>query len=607
MRLLLGAVCMVLLIACGNTANLLLARSANRTREISVRAALGAGRMRLIRQMLTEALLLALAGGALGALLAWAAIRLLLRFNPGNIPRLAETSLDSRVLLFTLAVSALTGLAFGVLPALAASKTNLVDTLSHGSTRIAGSASQRVRGLLIVAEVSLSVVLLAGAGLLLRSYVKLQSVYLGFSPSTFTMEISLDARYAKTEQRLGFFRSLLDRLRALPRVQSAGASTYLPLSGAESMTLFTVEDYANRKDQLVDSRAVTPHYFEAMGTSLIEGRFFTDADSVANRPPSASSPVAPSVVIVNQAFAEIYYAGRDPIGQHFRFRDFDKDTNPWSTVVGVVADVRHTKLEEHSRPQVYQPLWETDANRAFFAVRTAATQGAASPDITSAVRSVVHSLDPTVAPANIRTMDDRVSEANARRRFETFLLSVFAASALVLALVGLYGLMAYSVRRRTSEIGVRMALGATASRVLAMILQHGVSLVLIGLALGLAGAFALRQLLASSLFGIAPPPSPPSLCSSSRFRSPPALFPLGALRKLIRPPHSATSSGTDYLLWSCPARWRPAASPKWPSNFIRAAAPFSPGIPLQSRRASSSAEPASPRPSSKLAHTARTK
>jgi predicted permease len=503
MLLLLGSVAMVLLIACGNTANLLLARAAARAREISVRAALGAARSRLVRQMLTEALLLAGTGGALGLALAYAAIRLLLRLNPGNISRFDETSLDARVLLFTLGVSVLTGLAFGVLPALAASKTNLIDILNHGSTRITPGASPRLRATLIVAEVALAVVLLFGSGLLIRSYVKLQAVDPGFAPSTFTMEISLDARYAKREQRLAFYRSLLDRASSMPSIRSAGAITYLPFSGTDSLTLFTVENYPNQKDQLVDSRAITPHYFEAMGTPLIEGRFFTDADSVANPSGSASSPVAPSVVIVNQAFADIYYAGRNPVGQHFRYRDFGTDDNPWSTVVGVVANVRHTRLDEPPRPQVYTPLWQSDSDRAFFAFRTAAPPHGPAPDITSDLRVLVRQLDPTVAAANIHTMDDRVSESNARRRFQTLLLSLFAASALVLALVGLYALMSYTVRQRTAEIGVRMALGATQARVLGMVLKNGVALVLVGLAFGLAGAFALRQLLASWLFGIA--------------------------------------------------------------------------------------------------------
>lgn len=504
MLLLLGAVGMVLLITCGNTANLLLARTAARAREISVRAALGAARSRLVRQMLTEALLLAGAGGALGITLAYAAIRLLLRLNPGNIPRFDETSLDARVLLFTLGASVLTGLAFGVLPALAASKTNLIDILNHGSTRITPGASPRLRAALIVAEVALAVVLLFGSGLLIRSYVKLQAVDPGFAPSTFTMEISLDARYAKRDERLAFYRSLLDRASSMPSIRSGGAITNLPFSGTDSLTLFTVENYPNQKDQLVDSRAVTPHYFEAMGTPLIEGRFFTDADSVAQSRGDDSSPVAPSVVIVNQAFADIYYAGRSAIGQHFRYRDFDSDKNPWSTVVGVVANVRHTRLDETPRPQVYTPLWQSDSDRAFFAFRTVAPPHGPSPDITSSLRTVVRELDPAVAAANIRTMDDRISESNARRRFQTLLLSLFAASALVLALVGLYALMAYSVRQRTAEIGVRMALGATQASVLAMILKNGVVLVLVGLAFGLAGALALRQLLASWLFGIAP-------------------------------------------------------------------------------------------------------
>jgi predicted permease len=491
MSLLLGAVSLVLFVAWSNAANLLLARAASRTHELGVRAALGAGRTRLIRQLLTEAVLMACVGGALGVGIGLAAIRILLRFDPGNIPRLNETSLDSRVLIFSVGLSLLTGIVFGILPALAVSRTNLTEMLKQGGGRGIAGTSNRLRHSLIAAEIGMAVVLLTGAGLLIRSYLALESVDLGFSQASLTMSISLDSRYTQPAQRRDFFNKIVGRISQLPGVQAAGAGDILPLSNAESLTLFEVEGYANKPDQLVESRRVTQHYFEAMGVRLIAGRSFNPADY------GESS----TAIIINESFVKAYYAGLDPIGQHFRFRDFGPGKiAPWSTVVGVIGDIRHSRPEDAAAPQVYLPFTQSDPTRAFVAVRTSIPAAQLIPSI----RSVIREVDPVLAVADIRTMNQRVADANAGRRFQTFLLAVFAGMALFLAAVGLYGLMAYAVKQRTAEIGVRIALGAQRGDVLKLILGQGIMLTIAGLALGLIAALGLTRVLVSLLYGVAP-------------------------------------------------------------------------------------------------------
>jgi predicted permease len=499
--LLFGAVSLVLLIACANAANLLLARAAGRTHEMGIRAALGARRGRLIRQVLTEALLLACAGGALGILIAYAAIRLLLRLNPGNIPRLNETSLDLRVLLFALVISILSGVVFGILPALGVSHANLSELLKQGGNKGVVGASKRWRHGLIVGEVALAVVLLTGSGLLVRSYVNLQNVSTGFSDSTLTMHIALDSRYSKTEQRQAFFRNVLDKLGALHGVSAIGAISDLPLSNSESMSYLTVEGYANEKNQLVDSRLATENYFDAMGTPLLTGRFFTAGDGAKG---------SPAVVIVNEAFAKAYFRGRSAIGGHlclcYPFASGNVTASGvnhnWSTVIGIVENTRHSNLEDAPPPQVYSPFWQNGQGLqgAYIAIRTSLPPAQIIPPIRSSVRTI----DPALAVADLQTMDQRVSEASALRRFQTSLFAVFAAIALFLAAIGLYGVMAYSVKQRTSEIGIRLALGAQPSHVLKLIVGQGMMLTLLGIFVGVAGAFGLTRLLSSLLYGIAP-------------------------------------------------------------------------------------------------------
>jgi putative ABC transport system permease protein len=404
---------------------------------------------------------------------------------------LDETSLDSRVLIFSVGLSLLTGIVFGILPALAVSRTNLAEMMKQGGARGISGSSNRLRHGLIVIEIGLAVILLSGSALLIRSYLKLQSVDLGFSHTTLTMSISLDSRYTQPAQRRDFFNSVVGRISQLPGVQAAGAGDILPLSNAESLTLFEAEGYANKPDQLVESRRVTQHYFEALGVRLIAGRPFNAGDY------GESS----NAIIINESFAKAYYAGLDPIGQHFRFRDFGPGKEaPWSTVVGVIGDIRHSRPEDAAAPQVYLPFAQSDPSRAFVAVRT----GIPPAQLIPAIRRVVSDIDPGQAIADIQTMDQRVADANARRRFQTFLLAVFAGMALFLAAVGLYGLMAYAVKQRTAEIGVRIALGAQRRDVLKLILGQGIMLTIAGLALGLIAALGLTRVLVSLLYGVAP-------------------------------------------------------------------------------------------------------
>jgi predicted permease len=481
--LLFAAVGIVLLIACGNAANLLLARAASRMRELGVRVALGAHRSRIIRQLLTEALLIGLASGALGIGFAYAFLRVLPHLDPGNIPRLHEASLDMRVLLFTVAVSLLTSLLTGILPALAISRVNLTDFLATASSRSVAGSHTRTQSTLIVVESALVVVLLASAGLLIRSYINVESVDTGFSSSTVSMNIGLDARYNQPQQRIAFFRSLLAKLRAVPGVQAVGAVNNLPLSNSEALCMFAVDGYPNQKNQLVEARLVTPQYFSAMNIPLVAGRLFTEDDN------STSSEIA----IVNRAFAEKYFAHRNPIEGRV---NTDDDLRQRSRIVGVIGDVRHSSIEEPPVPQIY--YLNNQLQSAYIAVRSTLPPKALAAEI----RSTLNTVDPSLAAGEIQTMGDLESVASARRRFQTSLLTVFAAIALFLALVGLYGLMAYSVSRRTREVGIRMALGAQRANVMFLVLRKAAFLLGLGLLTGLIASWFATRAIQSFLFGV---------------------------------------------------------------------------------------------------------
>ncbi len=482
MWLLLGAVLLVLLIACGNAASLLLARAANRMRELGMRAALGAARGRIVRQLLTESLLIGVAAGILGIGLAYFFLHLLLRLDPGDIPRLDEASLDTRVLLFTVTASLLTSMLAGMFPALTVVRMGLTGFLTSGGGGGGTVAHSRFQSVLMVLEAAMVVVLLAGAGLFIRSYLNVESVATGYSPSTVTMNVALDERYGTPQQQGAFFRDLIGKIGTLPGIDAVGAVNYLPLTHSESIGSFWVNGFANQKDQMAEGRSVTPQYFRAMNIPLLAGRFFTEGD--------ISNKVRPT--IVNEQFANLYFAGRSPIGGQLRGSEQD----PWSTVVGVVADVRHLTLEETPPPQMYSPDYEFGG--AYVAVRSVRPPAAVAAEI----RRTLKSVDPNLARGEVHTMGDLKSAATARRRFQTSLLSVFAGIAFFLALVGLYGLMAYSVNCRTRELGIRMALGAQRTDVTMLVLRKAGVLLGLGLACGLACTWIATRAVKAFLFGV---------------------------------------------------------------------------------------------------------
>ncbi|MGC2398723.1 MAG: ABC transporter permease [Acidobacteriaceae bacterium] len=485
MWLLLGAVVCVLLIACGNAANLLLARAAARTHELGVRITLGAAKGRIVRQLLTESLLLGVSAGIVGIAIAYLFLHGLLRMDPGNIPRLDEASIDGRVLLFTLITSVLTSIAFGVLPAFVAARPNTIEFLKSGGSRGSIGRSSRIRNSLVIAELAFVVSLLAGAGLLLRSYAKVASVKTGFLPSTISMSVSPDAQYGTRAQRFALLRNLLGKIEAIPGVESAGVINALPLSGSESLARLSVDGDANAKDQPVNARSITPGYFSAMGIPLLRGRFFEEGDV----------DDAPSVIIVNHAFASKYFGGRDPVGHRIRTSGPD---DPWETVVGVVGDVHHSSLEAPALPETYEPLWQKDIDGSAVVVRSTLPPDSLGPSLRTALRQV----DPNLAFSGIETMAQLTAQARAKRRFQTTLLTLFAAMAMLLGAVGINGVLAYTVQQRSAEIGVRIALGASRAGVLGLILLQGLRVAALGLLLGLGGAAVLTRVLSASLFEV---------------------------------------------------------------------------------------------------------
>jgi predicted permease len=472
--LLFGAVDLVLLIACANVANLLMARAAGRAHQTGVRAALGATRFRLIRQAVAESMLLATAGGTLGVILACNGIRILLKLQPGDIPRMEETTIDSHVLLFVLGVSLLTGFVFGLLPALSSTRVDIVALLKTGGNKGTAGTSLRMRRGLIAAEVGLSVVLLIGAGLLIRSYMALGREDPGFAQSTLTTRIWFPDR-----ARL---RDLLAEISALPGVDAAGYVSNLPLSHTGSVGFIEVEGYPNVNDQAIDTRRVTPGYFDAMRIPLLRGRQLGDRGEEA---------------LVNRAFEKQFFGGRSAVGKRLRGVSTDGSREEWRSIVGVVGDVKDSKIEKPQRPAIYRSIWRSDARDAFLAVRSSTVTA-------SVIRTTIARIDPAITVADFQTMNQIVSAAGARRKFQTFLLCAFAAIALLLTLVGVYGLVAYSVKQRTSEIGIRMALGATRLSLLKMVMVEGAFLSMAGLVPGLLAAMAFRKVIAGWLYRVEP-------------------------------------------------------------------------------------------------------
>jgi putative ABC transport system permease protein len=482
-------------VACANVANLLLARATARSREISIRAALGAGGSRLVRQLLTESVLLSLVGGVLGCVGAHWGVAALKALGPEGIPRLADIHVEGHVLAFALSLSVLTGLLFGLAPAFYSTRIHLHDALRQGG-RTTGSDHRSLRSLLVVAEVALTLVLAVGAGLLIRTFVRVVEVDPGFRPDRLlTLNVFLTGqRYDTIVKQKAFVRSALERLEALPGVETASMVSAVPFGQTSNSLSFQIEGREAPQDKLprADYRAVDPEYFRNMSIPLVRGRPLTDHDDEN----------APRVVLVNEAMVRRFWAGDDPIGQTIRWVFQGRDTGA-HTVVGVVADVKSYGLDREERPAVYGPF----AQRSFpwlrwktFAVRTA------SPSSISAVelRQALLEIDPDLPVYGIVGMEELMADSLSSRRFIVLVLSSFAAVALVLASVGIYGVISYGMTRRTNEIGVRMALGARRHDILGMVIREGMAMTSLGIVVGVIGAVLLTRYLQSLLFGVEP-------------------------------------------------------------------------------------------------------
>ena len=496
MLTLLGAVGLVLLIACANVANLMLTRASARTREVAVRAILGAGRWRLVRQLLAESVTLAVAGGMAGLLLAGSGVNVIARFIPagagGGILAVAAPKVDGNVLLFALAVSVLTGILFGLAPAVSVTRSDLAEGLKEGAQ--AASPGMRrgwLRGALAVSELSLALVLLIGAGLLINSFYRILQVNPGFVPErVLTMDLSLtDTRYPAPQQKSEFFSEVLRRVESLPGVRSAALADSLPLSPYQAFLMMSPNRLlpraalSNSTTVMMYQLTVSPGYFYTLGIPVLKGRTFTDHDDEQ----------ALKVAVVNEALARHFWPKEDPIGK--RLPLFNN-----LTVVGVVGNTRHEGLSQDIEAEIYVPYLQLPQNSMQLAVRTAA-----DPDsVVSAVRTEVREVDPDQPVYHVATLQQVLSESVAPRRFNMLLLGIFAGIALTLATIGIYGVMAFSVTQRTHEIGIRMALGAKRSDVLGMVVRHGLKLALIGVVIGIVGALVLARFLSSLLFGIKP-------------------------------------------------------------------------------------------------------
>jgi putative ABC transport system permease protein len=490
--LLFGAVGFVLLIACANVANLLLARTATRTREIAVRSAIGASRWRVARQLLTESLLLSLCGGALGGLTAVWMLDLLVSISAGNIPHWTQVAIDTRVLSFTLLASILTGLLFGLASALHASKPNLIETLKEGGQSATGGArGNRIRSLWVVSEVALAVIVLVGAGLLIRSLIRLQQVDPGFDAENVLglRLILFPAGYRQPEPVIAFYEQLRQRLAALPGVQAVGTISELPLSGQQNDYGFRFEGRPRDPNRRVsaDWRRVDHGYFRAMNIPLLRGRGFTEQEARADS----------KVAIISDFLARRFFPNEDPVGKRLLF-DFDREM-PFD-IIGVVGDVHHCALHIGVHQTIYFPSLRL---RDFNLVIRAA---GAPANLAADVRRAIQEVDKNLPASAIRPMEDLLFNSMAQQRLNTFLLSAFAALALFLAVIGVYGVMSYSVTQRTHEIGVRLALGARMRDVVGLVLRQGMRLALLGVAIGLLGALALTRLVMASslLFEVSP-------------------------------------------------------------------------------------------------------
>ena len=521
---LLGSVALVLLIACANVANLLLARAAGREKEVAIRTALGAGWQRLARQLLTESILLGLLGGAAGLLVARLSLVVVRTMNPGNIPRLDEIGINGSVLAFTFGISLATGVLFGLAPAWRAIKLDPNSSLKAGGR--SGQADgglylkrHRLRGLLIVSELAISLVLLIGAGLLIRSFIRLQSVPPGFSADhVLTMQIMAnDPRYRDDKVLAAFYRDVESRMARLPGVVAEGAVSALPLTGTVGWGGIHVEGYTPPPGQelQVDLRTASTDYFRAMQISLVAGRFFSDNDRLDT----------PQVVIIDENFAKRFWPHNDAIGKHLWF-----DPKKPITIVGVVAAVKQYGLDTDGKIATYFPL-QQGLERGTFLVARATSHEAA---VATAIVGEIHAVDPTVVVYGIRTMQDRLHDSLARQRFSSTMLGAFAAFALLLAAVGLYGVLSYLVTQSTRDIGILAALGARRENILTLIVRQGMQLVLIGIFAGLLGAVALTRVIASLLFGV-------TTTDAATFLAVPALLAVVAFAATVIPAWRASN------------------------------------------------------------------
>jgi predicted permease len=492
--LILGSVGVVLLIACSNVANLLLARSFVRKREFTLRAALGAGRGRIVRQLLTESVILALTGGLLGTLLALAGVYSVKVFGPASVPRLQESALDWRVIAFSVGLSVFTGIFFGIAPALVAVRENVFASLKEGGQRSVGSgAHPNLRNGFLVAQVALALVLVVSAGLLVRTFFRLLSVDPGFRPSqVLTFDLSVPAlKYPDQLHIVPLYRKVLEGLRVVPGFQSAGVAETLPMGGEGESTVINIVDHPAAKPKelpFANYTIVSPGYFGAVGASILRGRDISEADSAGAIP----------ATVINTTMAKKYWPGQDPLGKKVAL---GSPRFPTWTVVGIVADIKHFSMREDTPPEMYvpftQPQWPS-----MLTTHVAVRSTADTATLSAAMREAVHAVDPDLPVANLALLTTLVDQSMTQPRFAMLLLASFAGLALLLAAIGMYGVISYSVTQRTQEIGIRMALGAARTNVFRMVLAEGARLTGLGIVIGLAAALAVTQLMKSFLYGI---------------------------------------------------------------------------------------------------------